>query len=349
MLVTPCLRAEAPVAADPAATVRAAVRKGLALLEKEGMAWHEEKGCLSCHHTPFLVWTHQEARRRGLPVDLEKLDTWAGWCADNAQPKGGNDVLAELVVYLSRGTVPAAGDRHKKLEALPVQIVGFQKPDGSWKASGQFHSEQWAASEADEVTTMLMIQALGSAWVTDASRTAATLAASRERGLAWLKDHATKTPQGTRTHAMRLVLGKHLHQEASSLDVIHDTLLAQQQPDGGWSWKAGAEGGDPITTGEVLYALKTAGGRDMRAAETRAVAWLLKTQRDDGSWQQDHKRISAKIRKEANPKVDGIYTYWSTAWAVLGLLSTLLEAPEDKGVTATKGLLLNEPIRGTGS
>jgi hypothetical protein len=65
--------------------------------------------------------------------------------------------------------------------------------------------------------------------------------------------------------------------------------------------------------------------KSMDTVAPRAVAYLLKCQLEDGSWYQDHKRISNKIRKEEKPKVDGIYSYWATAWATLGLLSTLPE------------------------
>ncbi|RBP39836.1 squalene-hopene cyclase-like protein [Roseimicrobium gellanilyticum] len=317
---------------EPAA-VKAAVQKGLAFLEKEGAAWYEEKSCLSCHHIPFQVWAHREAQRRGFSVEQKKLDEWVGWCVELAEPKGGNDVLAELMVFLSRDMVPP-GEAQKKLETLPAKIASFQKPDGSWAASGQFHAESWPAAEANETTTRLMLQSLNSPWA-DAEKTKA----NRERALAWLKTREAQTanasPQSTRTHATRLAYAvtiKHTVQQVA----LCETLLSQQQPDGGWRWKMGAEGkdSDPITTGEVLYVLNVAAAKQMDTIAPRAVAYLLKTQREDGAWYQDHKRISNKIRKEENPKVDGIYTYWSTAWATLGLLSTFPEVKAE--VTAVK-------------
>lgn len=301
--------------------VRAALKKSLAFLEKEGIAWHEEKGCLSCHHTPFLVWTHREASRRGLPVDPVKFAEWIGWCTDNAQPKGGNEVLAELLVYLSRDLVPS-GLPQQKLEALPAQIAGFQKPDGSWAAAGQYYMEQWPKPEADAVTTMLMLQALESPWAhADATK------AARARGHAWLNSRPAAEPQSVKTLTMRLLFTGKPGNASDSQKATVRKLLALQQPDGGWSWKIGAAGSDPIATGEVLYTLGTVADKDAptSAAVEKAVAFLLKHQRADGAWYQDHKRVSAKVRPEARPTVDGIYTYWSTAWATLGLLSTLPE------------------------
>ncbi|QIF05581.1 prenyltransferase/squalene oxidase repeat-containing protein [Roseimicrobium sp. ORNL1] len=322
--MTPLSRTHAVDDSSPAA-VTAAAQKGLAFLEKEGAVWYEEKNCLSCHHTPFQVRAHREAQRRGLPVDQKKLDEWVGWCVERAEPKGGNDVLAELMVFLSRDMVPP-GEAQKKLETLPTQIASFQKPDGSWAASGQFHAEGWPQTEANEATTRLMLQSLNLPWA-DAEITKA----NRERAVAWLKSRDAESskgePKSTRSYATRLAYAVHTNEPAEQTAALSEKLIALQKPDGGWSWKMDADGSDPITTGEVLYTLNSAKAKAkaMDTVTPRAVAYLLKAQSEDGSWYQDHKRISNKIRKEEKPKVDGIYSYWASAWATLGLLSTLPE------------------------
>ena len=312
---------DGPLAPVPAA-VKASVQKGLAFLEKEGIAWYEGKSCLSCHHTTYQVWTHREAQRRGIPVEQKKIDEWVGWCVELAEPKGGNDVLALLLNVLSRDMVPP-GEAQKKLESVPAKIMGFQKPDGSWATSGQFHVGQWPVPEADESATRLMLLGLSSPWA-DAEKTRA----SRERALAWLKTRdeqaATNAPQSTWTHANRLLYALKTNDTVRQSRLC-EALISQQKADGGWARKISAEGkdSDPITTGEVLYMLNAAGAKGMETAGPRAVAYLLKAQREDGAWYQDHRQVSSKIRTEKNPKVDGIYTYWATAWATLSLVSTV--------------------------
>ena len=61
------------------AQTRKAIERGLPFLEKEGKAWMKEKGCVSCHHIPFLLWSHNEARARGIAVDETKLAEWTDW------------------------------------------------------------------------------------------------------------------------------------------------------------------------------------------------------------------------------------------------------------------------------
>jgi hypothetical protein len=308
-------RAEEAVPVD--APVRAAVEKALPFLEKEGVKWHTDNTCLSCHHIPFMTWTHVEAGKRGFPVDPAKVKEWLGWCVQWAEPKGGDEMLAELLLFFPRElmTEPAA---QKKFESLPAMLLSKEKPDGHWEASGQFRGEQWPAREADEVSTMLMLLGLSTPWADAAKATAI-----REKTNAWLNEGAE--PQGTRSLTMRLLFDHHLGDHSQKVELTK-TLLSQQKPDGGWSWKFGNPGSDPIATGEALYVLSVTGAPIWTAADRqRAVDCLLKAQLEDGSWYQDHKRISSKIRKDAKPRVDTIYSYFATGWATMGLLQQLPE------------------------
>ncbi len=61
------------------AAVRDAVSRSLVFLETEGMAWMRDRGCASCHHVPFLLWSHRAAQAHGLDVDLTKLAEWDEW------------------------------------------------------------------------------------------------------------------------------------------------------------------------------------------------------------------------------------------------------------------------------
>ena len=56
--------------------VRDAVSRSLPFLEKEGVAWMEGHGCMSCHHVPFLLWSHRSAQAQGFAVDSQKLAEW---------------------------------------------------------------------------------------------------------------------------------------------------------------------------------------------------------------------------------------------------------------------------------
>src|SRR5579885_3316633 len=57
---------------------RRSVEKALPFLEKEGLAWLQNRKCIACHHGAYLIWSHREAARIGIAVDEKKLAAWTG-------------------------------------------------------------------------------------------------------------------------------------------------------------------------------------------------------------------------------------------------------------------------------
>ncbi len=76
-----------PVTAEQ---LRGAVERSLPPLEKEGVAWMEQKKCMSCHQVPSLLWSFNAAHSRGYRVDEAKLAKWNAWAFKSAF--GGNSV-----------------------------------------------------------------------------------------------------------------------------------------------------------------------------------------------------------------------------------------------------------------
>jgi hypothetical protein len=72
------VRADDPTQVSDTA-VRDAVSRSLPFLEKEGVAWMKDRGCMTCHHVPFLLWSHRAAQAHGLAIDATKLAEWDEW------------------------------------------------------------------------------------------------------------------------------------------------------------------------------------------------------------------------------------------------------------------------------
>jgi len=86
---------------------------------------------------------------------------------------------------------------------------------------------------------------------------------------------------------------------------------------------------DAHGTGQALLALQSSASDHATAqAIARAQQWLVKTQREDGSWPSDFTRIS-KTDRSAPEKAKSfknatmIYTYFASGWATIGLLQSV--------------------------
>src|SRR5207244_6857993 len=97
----------------------------------------------------------------------------------------------------------------------------------------------------------------------------------------WLVSHQ---PHATEERVYQLLGAFWAGTDAGALRPMAAALKAAQQSDGGWNSLDGLAS-DAYSTGQVLLALKEAGGVEVQdAAWQRGIAYLLRTQAPDGSW-----------------------------------------------------------------
>src|SRR5690349_16560011 len=67
--------------ASQPADADSAVRRGLAFLTRDALAWKEQHNCVSCHHAALVICSMQAARQRGFAVDESVLQDLTKWVA----------------------------------------------------------------------------------------------------------------------------------------------------------------------------------------------------------------------------------------------------------------------------
>jgi hypothetical protein len=303
-----CVHAEETAKPDET-RLRAAIVRGLDFLDREGDTWMNEKDCNACHHMPVLLWSHREAKRRGFATDQKKLDEFIEWADARAKKI---DAGLEMTAFLKLAMPDKPAPDITKL------IVAGQQADGSWKPAGQFASMQRRETQdATGNSARLFLLALATQ---ETDQPAAEAARTKAAALLARNEPA----KSVETLVVRTLYARRFG-KAEDADALRAEILKHQHPDGGWSYMIGEEKSDPLATGEVLYLLQQSPDPSSKDAIARAQGWLLSTQGEDGGWSIDITRIS-KVDRSGPAKsksfkaATGIYTYWGSAWATIGLL-----------------------------
>ena len=144
-----------------------------------------------------------------------------------------------------------------------------------------------------------------------------------------------KAPPGVSTEALMLrILLAHSAEKPTvgtpsagtpSNNELLEQLLKAQRADGGWAWLLDPQispTSDPLTTGQVLYALGVLGRGKSDSHVQRAWSYLGRTQQADGSWSVPRLTFMIENNKD-HADGDKVFCYWGTTWSALGLLSTL--------------------------
>ncbi len=286
------------------------VRKALPYLEREGVAWMEKRGCVSCHQIPFMVWSLSVASQAGFDIDAAKLRQWRTWSTDvvnfvkpeqkkdidRAKTMSGNiDTMAAMLLAVDDD--PSSEWR----QSFSAGLAANQNDDGSWKSCGQLPAQKRPTRETSSVTaawTLLALTAQGHDQF-DADAALRTI-------------DATTAAKSTEWWAARLLLADRLNENRKT--EFQSALLERQNDDGGWGWITG-DTSDALATGMAIYALRvTSEGANVDNALTRATSFLIDTQQEDGSW-----KVSG-TKKSTQTKSTPTSSYWGTAWTVIGLL-----------------------------
>jgi acyl-CoA thioesterase-1 len=303
--------------------VRHAVERGLAFLEQDAARWRKERKCATCHHGTMTLWAFAEAKSQSYPIAAETLTQTAKWTKERLEridqprdPRPGWKMVNTPAIYLALLAQFVPGQEvvsAAELKQITGHLLRHQENDGSWAwSSAPAKNRPPPYFESDEVATLLAYLALGPQVPAD-PRAQSPVRDSRSKAAAWLKK--TAPSDSTQAAALRLLVKVRSGVSGPDLQVEIEQLLRRQQKDGGWG-QLRDRPSDAYATGQVLYVLSRAGLKSDRAEVARGRAFLLASQKADGSWP-----MTPRAHPGATPSTNPVpIIHFGSAWATLGLM-----------------------------
>ena len=227
--------------------------------------------------------------------------------------------VAAVVAYYALATdraepPPVPADMHAK---MIQHFLDKQEAGGAWNT---YVAHPPILESGENSTLYVLVALLGKDG--KAEPAGADWGERKARALKYLA--SVKPNAEVQSQLWRLLLRKLLGaSDSSSLggsqEADSSAVLSQQHPDGGWG-QSPALPSDAYATGQVLYFLDAAGCEMDGSARDKAVAFLLQTQKTNGSWPMKSRNRTAP-KATAGAKDLEIIGYAGTAWAAMGLVS----------------------------
>ena len=306
----------AVAAADSAHAARDAVERSLPLLQRASAKMLTDGGCVACHAQPVTAMAANLARARAwrveqagteLPQVAATLNAGAPALLQAREGGGLPDTQLYNAMMMAALAVPPSF----ATDALVHYLAAKQRADGNWHGVGATRAP---IQDGDFSRTAMSIRTLA-VYGTPARR--AELAQRIERAAAWL---ARQSPLSTEDRVMQLLGLKWADANPKARQVLTRDLRGMQRSDGGWAQTPYLPS-DAYATGQVLFTLRELGLTATDSAFARGAEYLLRTQRDDGSWYV--KSRAMKIQPYFESGFPHGHDQWisqtGTAWAVMAL------------------------------
>ena len=310
------------VAISAAPTPQAAVERSLPLMQRASAGVFTEGGCIACHAQPVGGMAANLARARGWRIE-EAVGKSAATETDRVVKSlaagtltmlqarvGGGAPDTQLYMGMMEASVHAPANTGT--DALVHYLAAMQRGAGNWAGHGV---DRAPIQDGDFSRTAMAVRMLA---VYGMPGRQAELAGRVGRAANWL---AAQTPQSTEDRVMQILGLKYAGAKPEVQQQRTKELIALRRPDGGWAqtpWLTS----DAYATGQVLYMLHETGATEKNsAAVRRGVDFLLKTEKEDGSWFV--KSRAMKIQPYFQSGFPYNHDQWiseiGTAWAVMAL------------------------------
>lgn len=292
-------------------SARAAAQRGLDWLEQSAPDWQKAHSCFGCHVQSEVLMGQAIALRQHYRVSLDSVHALDEGVRKYQEHDGGwfggsTSATAFGMLGLVNVDTASGATADVTLTHAADWILAHQRPDGSIVVdapnppliAGKFLAVSNALPALD--------------WVA-AHSTDPKYRTAENRMLSWVESTAPFA-DSTQDVVFKVIMltSYGTPTQKRGVQPLIEQLQREQQPDGGWKVFPTATGTDPLTTGQVLYALKVAGVNVESPAFGRGVLYLLRrqivtTNDDDGAWPKEN---TQSVRPS---------NFAATMWAVIGL------------------------------
>jgi len=297
-------------------SARDAVTRSLPLQRAASARVMTDGGCAACHAAPLTAMAIDAARARGwstLTSDAESsqtptlLNAFATPLSQFPEQGGAPDALVYATQLLAAQKSPAT----YATDVLVRYLAAKQRTAGNWRGVGATRAPM---QDGDFSRTAMSIRTLVH------FATPARAAEYRERvarAADWL---AAQTPLTNEDRVMQLLGLRWANAHPATRETRLRELVKLQRADGGWAQTPYLTS-DAYATGQVLYALRELGINGFASERERASAFLVRTQRDDGSWYVKSRAMKIQPYFESGFPYghDQWISHAGTAWATIGL------------------------------
>ena len=272
--------AAAPPDATPEAIERA-LGKAIPLIEKTTEEYPHHRDCFSCHHQAVPALALRLAKDRGFAIEDQTLQAIAEHtradletALDDYKKGKGQPGGVERAGY-ALFTLETCGEtRDEVTDAVAEYLSVADKGGDHWRT----RSNRPPSEASDFTASYLAVRGLR-VFGTTAQKERITKRLEDLR--AWLR---TAKVRDTEDRVFRLFALQAAGMPAEEIKKAQLEILKTQNENGGWTQLDGKES-DAYATGSVLVALHQAGGLSVDdPAYRRGLAFLIASQRDDGSW-----------------------------------------------------------------
>lgn len=310
--------------------IRAAVTKSLPLLALGAKTSQAERAeCFTCHNGGLPIFALCSARSKGFEIDDAELQRHLQFTAEflaknrdkyrEGRGQPGQTFMAGYGLWtLEHGDWPA----DETTAAVAEYFLKYQSDEPHWSS----HTSRPPSEASDFTATFLGLNSLRTFGTADQQD---RITARRDQVRKWLSEAKANDTEDRvfRLRSLRLVDGPMVEIESAAKE-----LLDSQRPDGGWAQLESMES-DPYATGTALVALRLAAEvAAVNPAYLNGLKFLLKQQKDDGSWHVVSRSKPFQTYYESGYPHgrDQFISIAAGGWATLALLEGLPDV--EKGV-----------------